>query len=145
MSNILDVLNGLLQEAEERDPEIIGGQRLSGVVEAVMLDVAHSPVLPHRVQSNDPTYVPVPVEAVQTQGGDYILRDPAFQHPVSADTLRDMRARYLLWRGHLGQTFEEMPYSKQCKVASLYFGGRAPLTMATLRRAMNSADGARDE
>jgi hypothetical protein len=140
MKSILDVLNAAIAEAEERDPEIIGKSRLREVAPMVMLEIEHTPVLPHRVTSQDPYYVPVPVEAVQTQGGDYILRDPAFQHPVSAETLRDMRARYLLWRGHLGETFEQLPHSVKGQVAALYFGGHVPITLASLRKRMAAPD-----
>lgn len=128
--SLLDALNKLVADAEERDPEIIGGTHLSDVREAVMLEIEHTPVLPHRVSTQDLTYIPVPVEAVQTQGGDYILRDPSFQHPVSAKTLRDMRARYLLWRGHLGQSFDQLSHSKQGEVAARYFGGCRPPRLA---------------
>ena len=99
---LLEVLQNILDADEEKDPEIIDGTNIKDVLYAVDLSIAHSPVIPYRAADHVSPAESLrgAVEAIETEGGGYILRDcPAFAHPVSADAIKRMRARYLLTRG----------------------------------------------
>ncbi len=89
---ILEVLTKHIDDMEAADPEIIGGTNIKDVLFAVELSIAHTPVIPYRGGGMRDA-----VEAIETEGGGYLLRDcPGITHAVSADTLKRMRARYLL-------------------------------------------------
>ena len=99
---LLEALQKYIDAEEAKDPEIIDGTNINDVLDAVDLSIAHSPVIPYRAM----TYISPEesmrgaVEAIETEGGCYILRDcPSFAHPVSAEVLKRMRARFLLTRG----------------------------------------------
>ena len=82
--------------------EIIDGTNIKDVLDVVDLSIAHSPVIPFRAPDHVSPAESLrgAVEAIETEGGGYILRDcPTMTHPVSADALKRMRARYLLTRG----------------------------------------------
>ncbi len=99
---LLEVLQKYLDDEEAKDPEIIAGTDIRDVLDSVDLSIAHSPVIPYRAMNHISPEESMrgAVEAIETEGGCYILRDcPAFAHPVSADKLKRMRARYLLTRG----------------------------------------------
>ena len=64
------------------------------VLAAVDLEIAFSPVIAIRGES-----IAQAVEVVPTQGGGYIVRHPLVKYAVDADTLKIMRARFLLARG----------------------------------------------
>ena len=99
---LLEVIQKYIDNEEAKDPEIIDGTNIRDVLDAVDLSIAHSPVIPFRAADHVSPEESMrgAVEAIETEGGCYILRDcPSFAHPVSADSLKLMRARYLLTRG----------------------------------------------
>lgn len=99
---LLEALQKYIDAEEAKDPEIIDGTNIKDVLDVVDLSIAHSPVIPYRAAKDISPEESMrgAVEAIETEGGAYILRDcPAFTHPVSAESLKRMRARYLLTRG----------------------------------------------
>jgi hypothetical protein len=86
-TGILAVLDEMVDK--QLREEIIGGVCIADVVDAVMLDVAFTPVIPTRGSVR-------PVEAIETEGGEmFILRtDPP--ESVHRESLKIMRARFLL-------------------------------------------------
>lgn len=120
------------------DEEVIGGSRLAEAVPHVDLDIAHSPVMPlpagiqtARVQITsdgvDPetlTINPVnyqsvtmPCEAIRRHDQSYYLlkegRDLRGRpwrdlETVSAEDLKVMRARYLLWKNYFYRLLSEL-------------------------------------
>ena len=99
---LLEALQKHFDDKEAKDPEIIDGTNIKDVLDAVDLSIAHSPVIPYRAMTHISPEESMrgAVEAIETEGGCYILRDcPSFAHPVSADELKRMRARFLLTRG----------------------------------------------
>ena len=99
---LLEALQKYIDAEEAKDPEIIDGTNIKDVLDVVDLSIAHSPVIPFRAPDHvsPAESLRSAVEAIETEGGGYILRDcPTMTHPVSADALKRMRARYLLTRG----------------------------------------------
>ena len=99
---LLEALQKYIDAEEAKDPEIIDGTNIKDVLDVVDLSIAHSPVIPFRAPDHVSPAESLrgAVEAIETEGGGYILRDcPTMTHPVSADALKRMRARYLLTRG----------------------------------------------
>lgn len=79
--------------------ETIGGRSLEESLPSVLLHAAYSPVLPAPLPQ-DWSEVPQPVEVVRVDAG-YILSNDPGRTVYTAEALRVMRARFLLWRDHL--------------------------------------------
>lgn len=120
--SVLSSILGALRQLAARDPEVIDGTAVEDAAREVMLEVAHSPVLPAR-HDDDAPEVDVPWEALPTEGGGYLLRAPdgRVEGPVDADALRRMRARYLLQRAAYWRGLRTMGYQQQQRVLGLYF------------------------
>jgi hypothetical protein len=109
---------------EKLQSEVIGGVKLADVIDCIELDIADSPVMPF---AHDTTsgYIPEVVETRKTIGGSYILMHDAFTSPVSADSLKVMRGRFLLWRDHYYKRLQQrsLSYPQQQEVVAKFFGG----------------------
>ena len=107
--------------------EVIDGASVQDATENVMLDVEYSPVLPDSVYENHIRLYGPPVPCrVQKDGSRYCVWMPDSPQKfrwADEDSLREMRARYLLVKGWLYRQLESgsLPYSIQQRVLSLYF------------------------
>lgn len=107
--------------------DIVGGVRVRDVVNDVMLEVAFSPVIPAPVQDNYSFDPPRPVNAIQLGNGMYGLvhgvGEQADYETVAADTLKLMRARYLLLRNHFYKRLPSMDRVTRRMALDRYFSG----------------------
>jgi len=111
--------------------EIIGGVSVADARKFVDLDVKFSPV----VERLCGRYIPEPVRVENWGDGRYAIvrpRVPDFDI-VSAESVRDMRARFLLLRDHYARVWEEIPHSASITIADWYFNGVAPLHLVGAR------------
>lgn len=123
-----DAFGGLLaalreQHPEAFAPEMIGRSDVDEAANDVMLDVAYSPVLPHRLPADPLSSVGdalLPVEATALGEDKYRVYLPEGPRDVDAATLRVMRARYLLTRGELARALYSMGPQAREKWARLY-------------------------
>jgi hypothetical protein len=119
------MLEGLLAALKKHTPaEIINGNDVENTAELVMLDVAFSPVL--ELSTNEEQLMlnpPRPTE-VQQRGDRFMLyRGGADFQWVDAESLKIMRARYLLARGFYSDRMRLLPNGVRQKVIAWYFGG----------------------
>lgn len=123
---------------EEHRSELIGGFSIAQVLDAVDLDVAFSPVIPIRGSTQ-------PVEAIPTMGGEsYILDygDDFFgvrhAEAVHAESLKVMRARFLLQRDSYYQMLlrDLLPHSSKQRVVNCFFPNGAFIPKGDLRDGM---------
>jgi len=123
-AGIVEVLDRLL-DAELRK-EVIGGVPLAEVVDFVDLDVAYSPVIEHAVDGDWPRPEQLRVTAlVKRDDGRYEARrqtpaGPTFEI-LSPESVRIMRARYLLCRDHFARSIESYGYSDQQRILADFF------------------------
>lgn len=98
------------QYPEAFAPEIVDGSDVEKTAEMVDLDIECSPVLPHR-SPTDPLSGPgdtlIPVECSALGEGMYRIYYPEGPRDVPADTVKRMRARFLLRRGELSRALIE--------------------------------------
>ena len=106
-------LRTLLEEQypEVFAPEIIDGCDVEKAAEALDLDIACSPVLPHRAP-RDPLACAgdtlIPVEATPLGEGMYRVYYHEGPRDVDAESVKIMRARFLLQRGALSRALYQM-------------------------------------
>jgi hypothetical protein len=99
------------------------------IVEMVMLEVSDSPVLPNPVNADSHGCTDdvdlVPVRTQKLQGGDYFLV-PESGNPeqVTAEEIKVMRARFLLWRDYYyKEACLDRLSEPQKRIASRFIGG----------------------
>lgn len=139
-SGLVKLLQAELDKAYRE--EVIGGTSIADVLDYVMLDVAHTPVLPTRNDQYD-FDIPQPIDAMPTMGGQsYILNyGDGHAETVHEGALKVMRARFLLTKNHFYQRMLKGGFGDrdQQKVIAWYFGGSVwipndgPLKEAMLR------------
>ena len=106
-------------------PEIIDGVDIKDVVDDVDLSIACSPVLPRRMPTGPFGSVGdslIPCDAVSLGEDRYRIYYPAPETPrdVDAETLKVMRARYLLQRQAVTRALYQMPVGDRARWARLY-------------------------
>lgn len=118
-------LRTLLEEQypEAFAPEIIDGHDVEKAAEDVDLDIACSPVLPHRAQ-RDPLAgagdTLIPVEVTPLGGGMYRVYYHEGPRDVDAESVKIMRARFLLQRGALSRALYQMDPDRRGRWMRLY-------------------------
>jgi hypothetical protein len=106
--------------------EVIDGSDVDETAKMVDLDVEFTPVLPDPVIDPETDYsghVPTPFR-VQLDGSRYCVwtpNSPETYRWVDEESLKVMRARYLLLRGFYHRTIEGMPYGYRQEVISKFF------------------------
>ena len=122
--DVVQVLGRFL-DAELRN-EVIGGVPLADVLELVDLDVAYSPVVEHPVDGDWPRPEQLSiVTLVKRDDGRYEARrqtpaGPTFEI-LGPESVRIMRARYLLCRDHFARAIESYGYSEQQRILADFF------------------------
>jgi len=110
---------------DEDGIDVIDGVRVRDVVDDVMLDIAFSPVILSPVQDHYSCAPPRPADVIQLGNGMYgVVRgvgEQANYETVTADTLKLMRARYLLLRDHFYKRLPDMAHSTRQKVLAYFF------------------------
>lgn len=121
MSPAVQGLANALDMLADADPEMVDGARVDKIAsECVDLDVEFSPVVPCRCddwQHNPPT----PSRVTKGQDGRYWVDD--LQQYVHVESVKIMRARYLLMRGWFWKQLRAMSHSDRQRVLSMYFEG----------------------
>ena len=119
---ILEVLKAMCPK------EVIDGSDVDEIAKMVDLDVEFTPVIPHSVIDPATDYsghVPTPCR-VQLDGCRYCVwmpDSPEKYRWVDEESLKVMRARYLLLRGFYHRTIEGMPHGYRQEVISKFFPG----------------------
>ena len=120
---------GILEALKAMIPkEVIDGSDVDETAKMVMLEVEFTPVIPHSVIDPATKYtelVPTPCR-VQLDGSRYCVwmpDSPEKYRWVDEESLKVMRARYLLLRGFYYRTIESMPHSYRQEVISKFFPG----------------------
>jgi hypothetical protein len=131
VERVVDTLKAQFPDAFE--PEIISGVDVAEVAKDVLLSVAYTPVVPNRHG-----FVPCSVVALDPDNtdGTYRVYFPAHfedhrantTQDVTADELREMRARYLLTMNYLRSFYDRLSHDVQQMALRLYFDGKAPWT-----------------
>ena len=125
-SHFAKVLEGLLDDALRS--EVIGGVSVADVLDYVDLEVAYSPVIAHPVVGEWPRPEQLsPVSPVKRSDGRYEIRyqtdaGPTFEI-LGPETVRIMRARWLLCRDHFAKSFEQYSYPEQQQILADFFPG----------------------
>jgi len=123
-AGVVEVLERFL-DAELRK-EVIGGVPLADVLEFVDLDVAYTPVVEHPVDDDWPRPEQLSIVALVKRDDDrYEARrqtpaGPTFEI-LGPESVRVMRARYLLCRDHFARTIESYGYSEQQRILADFF------------------------
>lgn len=119
------MLEGLLAALKKQIPaEIIDGTNVDDAVEMVMLDVAFSPVLEFSTNEQELMLNPPRPTEVQQRGERFMLyRGGTDFQWIDAESLKVMRARYLLARGFYYPKIGSLPNGVRQKVLSWYFDG----------------------
>ena len=106
--------------------EVIGGVPLAEVLDFVDLDVAYSPVIEYPVEGDWPRPAQLSVTTlVKRDDGRYEARrqtpaGPTFE-VLGPESVRIMRARYLLCRDHFARTIESYGYCDQQRILADFF------------------------
>lgn len=106
--------------------EVIDGSNVRDAADDVMLDVAQSPVLVEPINEHLlMREVPKPCHVVLCDAGRRAVTNPRSGglEYVSEQTLKEMRARYLLTRGWYYRRLSEIPHSIRQEVISRFFPG----------------------
>ena len=125
-SHFADVLQGLLDDALRS--EVIGGVCVADVLDYVDLDVAYSPVITHRVDGDWPRPEQLDLATpVKRDDGRYEIRyqtdaGPTFEI-LGPETIRIMRARWLLCRDHFARSIEQYSHPQQQWILADFFPG----------------------
>ena len=123
-AGVVKVLRDFL-DAELRN-EVIGGVPLADVLDFVDLDVAYSPVIEHPVDGDWPHPAHLTVTAlIKRDDGQYEARrqtpaGPTFEI-LGPESVRIMRARYLLCRDHFAHTIESYGYADRQRILADFF------------------------
>ena len=123
-SHFAKVLEGLLDDALRS--EVIGGVSVADVLDYVDLDVAYSPVIAHPVVGDWPRPEQLDLATpVKRDDGRYEIRyqtdaGPTFEI-LLPETVRIMRARWLLCRDHFAKSFEQYSHPQQQWILADFF------------------------
>lgn len=123
--SVLESLKGMLDREYEKNPEIIDGCDVHEAAKVVDLSVAYTPVLEHRLpEEHGFSFVEKPDRVVK-DGMRYCLTWPERKdfRWVEVESLKVMRARFLLWHGHFYKVFRSLPNPSQSQVLAWYFNG----------------------
>jgi len=126
MGHVVNVLQGMLDDALRR--EVIGGVCVADVLDYVDLDVAYSPVIPHPVVGDwlRPEQLDL-ARPVKRDEGRYELRYQTHAGPtfeiLGPETVRIMRARWLLCRDHFARSFEQYGHQGRQRILADFFPG----------------------
>ena len=119
-----NVLQGLLDDALRS--EVIGDVCVADVLEYVDLDVAYSPVITHPVVSDwlQPEELDL-ATPVKRDDGRYEIRyqtdaGPTFEI-LLPETVRIMRARWLLCRDHFAKSIEQYSHPQRQRILADFF------------------------
>jgi len=124
LSGIIKILQGAADDALRQ--ETIDGVSIAEVLELVDLDVAYSPVVEHAVDGDWPMPEQLSVTPlVKRDDGRYEARHqtdsgPTFEF-LDAESVRVMRARYLLCRDHFAKSIEQYGYRDQQRILADFF------------------------
>ena len=119
-----DVLQGLLDDALRS--EVIGGDCVADVLDYVDLDIAYSPVIAHPVFGDWPRPEQLSIAApVKRDDGRYEIHrqtdaGPTFEI-LLPETVRIMRARWLLCRDHFARSFEQYGHQERQRILADFF------------------------
>ena len=126
VGNVVNVLQGMLDDALRR--EVIGGVCVADVLDFVDLDVAYSPVITRPIDGDwlRPEQLDL-ATPVKRDDGRYEIRyqtdaGPTFEI-LAPETLRIMRARWLLCRDHFAESFEQYGYQERQQILAGFFPG----------------------
>jgi len=108
--------------------EVIGGVCVADVLDYVDLDVAYSPVISHPVVGDWLRPEQLSVAAlVKRDDGRYESRYQTHAGPtfeiLGPETVRLMRARWLLCRDHFARSFEQYGYQDRQRILADFFPG----------------------
>jgi len=121
---MLEKLKSLIKEAVGE--ETIDGANVEETAEMVDLDIAYSPVVTGRISDDFHLHTipqPEPVK-ISDNGRYYIPRtDPPDFEFISKESMKVMRARYLLLRGFYANNIDSFSYSEQQQILAWYFPG----------------------
>jgi len=124
--NVVNVLQGMLDDALRR--EVIGGVSVADVLGYVDLDVACSPVITAPVVDEWPWPERLSLASpVKRDDGRFEIRyqtdaGPTFEI-LEPETIRTMRARWLLCRDHFAETFDRYGYQDRQRILADFFPG----------------------
>ncbi len=119
-----NVLQGLLDDALRS--EVIGDVCVADVLDYVDLDIAYSPVIAHPVFGDWPRPEQLSIAApVKRDDGRYEIRyqtdaGPTFEI-LLPETVRIMRARWLLCRDHFAKSIEQYSHPQQQRILADFF------------------------
>jgi len=125
-SHFTNVLQGLLDDALGK--EVIGGVSVADVLDCVDLDIAYSPVIEHPVADDWPRPEELSTATpVKREDGRYEIRrqtdaGPTFEI-LGQETIRIMRARWLLCRDHFAKSFKQYNHHEQQWILADFFPG----------------------
>ena len=125
-SHFANVLQGLLDDALRS--EVISGVCVAEVLDYVDLDVAYSPVITHPVVGDWPRPEELDLATpVKRDDGRYEIRyqtdaGPTFEI-LGPETIRIMRARWLLCRDHFARSFEQYSHPERQWILADFFPG----------------------
>ena len=123
-SHFANVLEGLLDDALRK--EIIGGVSVADVLDYVNLDIAYSPVIEHPVAGDWPRPEELGLaKPVKRDDGRYEIRrqtdaGPTFEI-LGPETVRIMRARWLLCRDHFARSLEQYSHPERQRILADFF------------------------
>ena len=123
-AGIVEVLERLLDA--ELHKEVIGGVPLVEVLDFVDLDVAYSPVIEHPIEGEWPRPEQLHVTALVKRDDErYEARrqtpaGPTFEI-LSPESVRIMRARYLLCRDHFARSIDSYGYRDRERILADFF------------------------
>ena len=104
---------------------MVGGTDVFEAAQSVMLEEVFSPVIAYGYHGDNPFFVPTPSEVFQT-GSGYIVRSERGDEKTSAESLKVMRARYLLWNAFLMKQcgLDRLPYPNKQEYIAKFHGGK---------------------
>ncbi len=123
-SHFAKVLEGLLDDALRS--EVIGGVSVADVLDYVDLDIAYSPVIEHPVAGDWPRPEELDLaKPVKRDDGRYEIRrqtdaGPTFEI-LGPETVRIMRARWLLCRDHFARSLEQYSHPERQRILADFF------------------------
>ena len=125
-SHFADVLQGLLDDALRN--EVIGGVSIADVLDYVDLDIAYSPVITHPVVGDWPRPEQLSLATpVKRDDGRYEIHHQTDAGPtfeiLGPETIRIMRARWLLCRDHFARSLEQYSHPERQYILADFFPG----------------------
>ena len=124
--------------------ETVDGVKVKDAADMVLLEEAYSPVLmePHTEQEQG---IPRPCPVSKTEGDTFIVYAQAGAQIVSAEELKVMRARLLLWHGYLYKLMAQgrlLPHPKPEQYVAWYHGGSLHIPQILIDHSQQETEGA---